>query len=189
MTRVAQLRSIGRVLVSVVWSGRSAITARAADVRTILSVLYGTPVMVQQTVVVQHGNSVLQIFSPIHALAIQLPALRTDQALAFLLSHPLLVVDSIAPTPPPSRSAPPGDCSRSRCRLSISSGGAECLGLPTTGAAPPTAVTYQAADLWVLPVLAPADTRHVGRFSLLTEAAAMGREAARIKGPPMSPGP
>jgi hypothetical protein len=134
-------------LVSVVWSGKSAIAAPAADLRTILSVLHGTPLMVQQTVVVQRGNSVLQIFSPIHALAIQLPALRADQALAFLLSHPLVVVDSIAPTPPPSRSAPPGDCSRSRCRLSISSGGAERLGLPTTGAAPPTAVTYPAADL------------------------------------------
>jgi Subtilase family len=161
MTRVAQLRLMGRVLVSIVRSGRGAIAARAADLSNSLSVLHGTPLIIQQTVVVQSATSVLQIFSPIHALAIQLPALTADQALAFLLSNPLGVVESIAPPPPPSRSASPGDCSRSRCRPSISSGGAECLGLSTTGAAPLTAVTYPAADLCVLAVVATDSGDHV----------------------------
>jgi hypothetical protein len=75
MTRVAQLRLMGRVLVSIVRSGRGAIAARAADLSNSLSVLHGTPLIIQQTVVVQSATSVLQIFSPIHALAIQLPAL------------------------------------------------------------------------------------------------------------------
>ena len=79
---------MGRVPVSMVWGGEGAIAARAADRRNSVSVLQGTPLMVRQTVGVQHGKSVLQIFVLIHALAIRLPALPADQALAFLLSTP-----------------------------------------------------------------------------------------------------
>jgi hypothetical protein len=75
MTRVAQLRFMARVLVSIVWSGGGLIAARAADRRNSVIVLHGIPLIVQQTVVVPRGNRVLHIFVLIHALAIQLPAL------------------------------------------------------------------------------------------------------------------
>ena len=61
MTRVTHLRVRSRVLVSIVWSGRGARAARAADRRNILSVLHGIPLIVQQPVGVQRGKSVLDI--------------------------------------------------------------------------------------------------------------------------------
>ena len=50
----------------------------------------GTPLAVQQTVVAQSGSSVLHILSLMNALAIELPAVGTAGALAFLQALPIV---------------------------------------------------------------------------------------------------
>jgi subtilisin len=64
--------------------------ARAADLRRIVSFVDGTPLGVQQQVVVLSGSRIVHTLTLITALAIELPAVGTAQALAILAGSPVV---------------------------------------------------------------------------------------------------
>jgi len=81
------------IVIAIILNGSLAVTARAEDLRRIVVFPEGTPLDVQlQAVqaVVQIGGSVLHILSLIDALAIALPAVGTDRALAILEANPVV---------------------------------------------------------------------------------------------------
>ena len=96
MTWMARVSLVVGVLAPVILIGGGAFSASADNLRKIVMFVDGTSLDVQQTVVALSGSSVLHTLSLINALAIQLPALTADQALAFLeskvtgLCNPLL---------------------------------------------------------------------------------------------------
>jgi subtilisin len=106
---------IASVLVSVILRTGQVFAQNAEGRKKIVVFLDGTTEAVQQTVVALSGSTVVHPLSFINALAIELPVLNPDQALAFLLNYTLagvpIVVDvfddlvvsvlPITPAPPP----------------------------------------------------------------------------------------
>jgi subtilisin len=88
MTRMARISLVVGVLVLVILIGGGAFTASGQNLRKIVIFLDSTYLMVQLQVVAQSGSSMVHTLSLINALAIQLPAVGTDQALAFLQGNP-----------------------------------------------------------------------------------------------------
>ena len=76
------------MVVSLLLIGGTAVTASAGDRRRIVVFDVGIPVDVQQQVVTLSGSRVLHILSLVNALAIELPAVGTQAALAVLQKLP-----------------------------------------------------------------------------------------------------
>ena len=88
MTRMVWARWMVSIVIAIILIGSLAVTASAADLRRIVVFREGTLVEVQQQVVALTGSSVLHILSLIDALAIELPAVGTNLALALLQALP-----------------------------------------------------------------------------------------------------
>jgi subtilisin family serine protease len=92
MIRKVWVLVIASVLVSVSLLGGPAFATGGEDRKKIVLFLDGTPLSVQQTVVALSGSTVVHPLSFINALAIELPLVGADQALAFLLNYTVLGV-------------------------------------------------------------------------------------------------
>ena len=90
MTRIARISLVVCVLVSVIVIGGGAFVASAQNLRKIVIFHDSTLLADQQQVVAQSGSSMVHILSLINALAVQLPAVGTAEALAFLQGNPLV---------------------------------------------------------------------------------------------------
>jgi subtilisin len=88
MKRTVWVRWTVRMAVSLLLIGGIAVTASAVERRRIVVFNEGILVEVQQQVVALSGSSVLHVLSLINALAIELPEVGTEAALAFLQAHP-----------------------------------------------------------------------------------------------------
>ena len=90
MKRMVWVRWMGSMLVSILLIGGIAVTASAVDLRRIVVFKEGILVDVQQQAVARSGSKVLHILSLVNALAIELPAVGTEAALAFLQALPVV---------------------------------------------------------------------------------------------------
>jgi hypothetical protein len=90
MKRMLWVSWMVSMLVSILLIGGIAVTASAADLRRIVVFKEGILVDVQQQAVVRSGSKVLHILSLVNALAIELPAVGTEAALAFLQALPVV---------------------------------------------------------------------------------------------------
>src|SRR5882762_9957090 len=90
MKRMVWARWMVSIVIAIIFVGSLAVTASAVDLRQIVVFHVGTLVQVQLQVVAQSGSSVLHILSLINALAIELPAVGAEAALAVLQADPLV---------------------------------------------------------------------------------------------------
>jgi subtilisin family serine protease len=90
VTRITRLSLVFCLLVSVILLGGGASVASAQNLRKIVIFQDSTLLADQQQVVAQSGGSVVHILSLINAWAVQLPAVGTAEALAFLQGNPLV---------------------------------------------------------------------------------------------------
>jgi subtilisin len=91
MKRMVWARLMVSIVMAIILIGSLAVTASAVDLRRIVVFREGTLVDVQQQVVALSGSSVLHILSLINALAIELPALSPEAALAILQALPVVL--------------------------------------------------------------------------------------------------
>src|SRR6267378_1172025 len=91
MKRMVWVKWMVSMVMSILLIGGIAVTASAGDLRRIVVFREGTAVEVQQQLVAMSGSSLLHTLYLINALAIQLPAVGTDVALAFLQAQPAVV--------------------------------------------------------------------------------------------------
>src|SRR5262245_44730526 len=78
------------IVIAIILNGSLAVTALAVDLRWIVGFHEGTPLDVQVQVVENTLSSVLHILSLINALAIELPPVLPEVALAVLQADPLV---------------------------------------------------------------------------------------------------
>ena len=76
------------IVVTIVCLATGAFAGSGTGLRRIVVFLDGTSSQVQQQVVAQSGSRLLHVLSLINGAAIQLPAVGTDSALAYLQAHP-----------------------------------------------------------------------------------------------------
>lgn len=134
MHHAMQSRALLVALVSFFVLAGSPSIATATDLRRIVSFVDGTPLGLQQQVVALSGSRLVHTLTFITALAIELPAVGADQALAILAGSPVVEgIDDdpvavangalcIDAAPHRSPSATPGACNRLAWPPSGSSG-------------------------------------------------------------------
>jgi subtilisin family serine protease len=91
MKRTVWARWMVSIVIAIILIGSPAVIASAADLRRIVVFHPGTLVQDQLQVVAQIGSSVLHILSIINALAIELPIVGTDVALALLQANSVVL--------------------------------------------------------------------------------------------------
>lgn len=86
-TRVIRLSVIACTVVTIVLLSGGVFAATGADLRRIVVFQEGTSLQVQQQAVAQSGSRLLHVLSLINGASIELPAVGTEAALAYLQAH------------------------------------------------------------------------------------------------------
>jgi subtilisin len=87
MTRMMRVSVIACMVVAMVLLGGGVFAASGAELRRIVVFYEPTSWQVKQQAVAQSGSRLLNVLSLINGVAIELPAVDTDRALAFLQAH------------------------------------------------------------------------------------------------------
>ena len=88
ITRVLRVSVMACMVVAIVLLGGGVFAANGADLRQIVVFHEGISSQVQQQAVADSGSRPLHVLSLINGMAIELPAVGTSAALAFLQTHP-----------------------------------------------------------------------------------------------------
>jgi subtilisin family serine protease len=89
--RWSHLTVIAALLVALVFVGAAAFAATNAELRRVVAFQDDTPWPVQQEVVAQSGSRLLHALPLVNGVSVELPAIGTDAAVAFLTTHPAVV--------------------------------------------------------------------------------------------------